>query len=81
MPIGKIINVGENKDTVLLVGIDELVELLRHTNLSALKVLEFASFNVLDCQQGIPEWMAFFMQDSDDAGTTLREWFEKVMEE
>jgi hypothetical protein len=81
MSIGKVINVGSERDTFVVVRLDELVEMLRHSHLSTLKVLKMAGFNVLDCQEGTPDWLEFFMHTEDDNGMTLEQWKIEIEEE
>lgn len=78
MTIGKIINVGENNDTIVVMDSCELEKFLRNTGISTEDVLRIAAFNIFDCGQAIPTWLEFFMQDSDSEGMSFEEWKKKI---
>lgn len=78
--IGKIINVGSERDTFIVMSLDELVEMLRHSQSAAYNI-KVAGFNVLDCQDAIPNWLELFMSTEDDNGMTLEQWKLDVGEE
>jgi len=74
MTIGKIINVGENNDTIVVLDSCELEKFLRGYSISISDILAIAAFNTFDCQSGIPEWLEFFMQMKDSEGMSFDQW-------
>jgi hypothetical protein len=61
--IGKIINIGPDKKTLIIMDIHELVERLRHTNASSHKFVHDARMNVFDCSDAFPDGIVRFFVD------------------
>jgi hypothetical protein len=58
--IGKIINIGPDKKSLIVMDIYELVERLRHTNASSHQIVHAARENVFDCSDAIPDGIVKF---------------------